>query len=132
METRLDLLKIGALLGGALLAALPMIAAAQEESGTKTARELRASYDKVVKGKTIAFLPIALGIPLQDEWSRVVQSEACGPYFFADLAGVSEVDEQAAIDAGQIQANRIQYVGRRRESRTSRRLTSTIGETSTD
>src|ERR1700753_572932 len=76
MKTRLDLLKIGALSGGALLASLPMIAAAQEEGGTKTARELRASYDKVVKGKTIAFLPIALGIPLQDEWSRVVQSEA--------------------------------------------------------
>jgi SAM-dependent methyltransferase len=36
-----------------------------------------------------------------------------GPYFFADLAGVSETDEQAAIDAGQIQAGRIEYVGRR-------------------
>jgi hypothetical protein len=34
-----------------------------------------------------------------------------GPYFFADLADVSEADEQAAIDAGQIQANRIDYVG---------------------
>jgi SAM-dependent methyltransferase len=39
---------------------------------------------------------------------------ARGPYFFPDLAGVSEADEQAAIDAGQIQANRILYVGRRR------------------
>ena len=28
------------------------------------------------KGKTIAFLPIALGVPLQDEWGRVVQDEA--------------------------------------------------------
>jgi SAM-dependent methyltransferase len=36
-----------------------------------------------------------------------------GPYFFADLAGVSEADEQAAIDAGEIQAGRIAYVGRR-------------------
>jgi SAM-dependent methyltransferase len=36
-----------------------------------------------------------------------------GPYFFAELAGVSEADEQAAIDRGEIQANRIQYVGRR-------------------
>src|ERR1700739_4282106 len=76
MKTRSDLLKVGALLGGALLAALPMIAAAQDEGGTKTGGELLASYDKVVKGKTITFLPIALGIPLQDEWSRVVQSEA--------------------------------------------------------
>jgi ribose transport system substrate-binding protein len=68
--------KVGALLGGLLLAALPVIAAAQEEGGTKTARELRATYDKDVKGKTIAFLPIALGVPLQDEWGRVLQSEA--------------------------------------------------------
>ncbi|HEY6294563.1 MAG TPA: methyltransferase domain-containing protein [Streptosporangiaceae bacterium] len=37
-----------------------------------------------------------------------------GPYFFADLAGISEADEQAAIDAGLIQANRIQYAGRPR------------------
>lgn len=37
-----------------------------------------------------------------------------GPYFFPDLANVSESDEQAAIDRGQIQANRIEYVGRRR------------------
>jgi SAM-dependent methyltransferase len=37
-----------------------------------------------------------------------------GPYFFSDLAGVSEADEQAAIDRGQIQANRMQFVGRRR------------------
>jgi SAM-dependent methyltransferase len=37
-----------------------------------------------------------------------------GPYFFPDLAGTSEADEQAAIDGGLIQANRVQYVGRRR------------------
>jgi hypothetical protein len=37
-----------------------------------------------------------------------------GPYFFSDLAGISEDDEQAAIDAGDIQANRIAFVGRRR------------------
>jgi hypothetical protein len=37
-----------------------------------------------------------------------------GPCFFPDLAGVSEADEQAAIHRGQIQANRMQYVGRRR------------------
>ena len=38
---------------------------------------------------------------------------AYGPYFFPDLAGVGEDDERAAIDAGEIQANRIAYVGRR-------------------
>jgi len=33
-----------------------------------------------------------------------------GPYFFADLAEVSEADEWAAINAELIQANRINYV----------------------
>ncbi len=37
-----------------------------------------------------------------------------GPYFFPDLDGTSEADEQRAIDAGLIQATRIQYTGRRR------------------
>ena len=37
-----------------------------------------------------------------------------GPYFFADLVGTSEADERAAIDAGLIRANRIQYAGRPR------------------
>src|ERR1700749_319587 len=64
------------LLAGAVLAALPMWAGAQEESGTKTARELRASYDKALQGKTIAYLPIALGVPLSDEWGRVVKEES--------------------------------------------------------
>jgi SAM-dependent methyltransferase len=36
-----------------------------------------------------------------------------GPYFFPELDGTSEADEQAAIDRGKIQANRIQYAGRR-------------------
>jgi SAM-dependent methyltransferase len=36
-----------------------------------------------------------------------------GPYFFPDLAGTSKADEQAAIDRGLIQANGIQYAGRR-------------------
>jgi SAM-dependent methyltransferase len=42
------------------------------------------------------------------------QSLTYGPYFFADVSGASEDDEQAAIDAGEIKANRIDYVGRRR------------------
>ncbi|HYM29767.1 MAG TPA: sugar ABC transporter substrate-binding protein [Candidatus Cybelea sp.] len=63
------------LAGFALMAGLPSIARAQEETGTKTAHELRADYDKTLKGKTIAFLPIAHGVPLMDEWGRVVKSE---------------------------------------------------------
>ena len=38
---------------------------------------------------------------------------AYGPYFFPDV-GISEADEQEAIDVGEIQANRIAYVGRPR------------------
>jgi SAM-dependent methyltransferase len=34
-----------------------------------------------------------------------------GPYFFPDLADTTEADEQAAIDAGQIQATGIRYAG---------------------
>jgi SAM-dependent methyltransferase len=41
---------------------------------------------------------------------------AYGPYFFPDLAGTTEADEQAAIDAGEIQATRIDYVGTRPRS----------------
>jgi len=37
-----------------------------------------------------------------------------GPYFFPGLAGVSEAREQAAIDAGELQAGSITYAGRRR------------------
>jgi hypothetical protein len=34
-----------------------------------------------------------------------------GPYLFPDLAGTTEEDERAAIDAGTIRATRIDYVG---------------------
>jgi SAM-dependent methyltransferase len=37
-----------------------------------------------------------------------------GPYFFPDLALTTEKDEQAAIEAGQIRATRVDYVGRPR------------------
>jgi SAM-dependent methyltransferase len=38
------------------------------------------------------------------------------PYFFAELAGIDEGEEQAAIDAGQIQATGIRYTGTLRET----------------
>ena len=34
-----------------------------------------------------------------------------GPYFFADLDGITRVEEQAAIDAGRIQASGLDHVG---------------------
>jgi SAM-dependent methyltransferase len=36
---------------------------------------------------------------------------ARGAYFFPDLAGTTEEDERAAIEAGQLRATRIDYVG---------------------
>ena len=39
---------------------------------------------------------------------------AYGPYLFPDLARTTEEDEQAAIEAGQIRATRVDYVGRPR------------------
>ena len=39
---------------------------------------------------------------------------AFGPYVFPDLADTSEAEEQAAIDAGRIQATRIHWVGENR------------------
>ena len=55
------------------------------------------------------------GQDILDELDARFDSEpvAYGPFFFADLAGTTEADEQAAIDGGLIQANRLQYVGRR-------------------
>jgi SAM-dependent methyltransferase len=40
-----------------------------------------------------------------------------GPYLFPDLDGVAAADEQAAIDAGEIQPTGIRYVGRLRSAR---------------
>jgi hypothetical protein len=41
------------------------------------------------------------------------QLYAEGPYFFADLADISEAEEQAAIDAGLIRAGGIRYAATR-------------------
>ena len=76
MKPRLSLVGTAAAMAAAMLIASPPALRAQEEGGTKTAHELRSDYDKAVKGKTIAFLPIALGVPLQDEWARVIEQEA--------------------------------------------------------
>lgn len=39
------------------------------------------------------------------------RSCASGPYFFPDLAGTTEADEQAAIDGGRIRAGGVRYAG---------------------
>jgi SAM-dependent methyltransferase len=48
---------------------------------------------------------------LDARFSRQFHAE--GPYLFADLADISEAEEQAAIDAGLIQAGGIRYVATR-------------------
>ena len=48
---------------------------------------------------------------LDDRFDRVELS--FGPYLFPELAATSAEDEQDAIEAGQIRATRVDYVGRR-------------------
>ncbi|WP_232661625.1 class I SAM-dependent methyltransferase [Pseudonocardia sp. TRM90224] len=50
---------------------------------------------------------------LDARFSRVQVADRL-PYFFPDLAGVEEADEQAAIDADRIQGTGFRYVGERR------------------
>jgi ribose transport system substrate-binding protein len=76
MLSRRTLCGMTAIVAAAVVVAGPGTVRAQEEGGTKTAHELRAQYDKDLKGKTIAFLPIATGVPLMDEWGRVIKTEA--------------------------------------------------------
>jgi hypothetical protein len=48
---------------------------------------------------------------LDARFNRQVYTE--GPYFFPDLADTSQAEEQAAIDAGLIQAGGIRYAATR-------------------
>jgi SAM-dependent methyltransferase len=56
------------------------------------------------------------GALILDRTDTRFQRQTCnyGPYLFPDLDATSELDEQAAIDAGQIQATGIWYAGRLR------------------
>ncbi len=45
-------------------------------SGGDSSVNLRARVDQSLKGKTIAWVPIALGIPLTDIWTQVMRAEA--------------------------------------------------------
>lgn len=44
--------------------------------GQSSTTELADSYQKALAGKTIAFVPLALGLPLTDGWSRAMKAEA--------------------------------------------------------
>ena len=83
------------------LVAAPLAASAQQAGGTKTAHELRAEFDKSVKGKTIAFLPIALGVPLMDEWGYNIKAgaEAYGMKFIVRDPNANPAAMQQALAA---------------------------------
>ncbi len=53
---------------------------------------------------------------LDARFDRLAYAE--GPYFFSELAAVTEADEQQAIDSKQISANGIRYAGRSRRDET--------------
>ena len=78
MLKRQILARTAAVLAAAAILCLcgPVVAQAQDEGGTKAARELRAEYDTAVKGKTIAYLPISLAAPITAEWGRMIEMEA--------------------------------------------------------
>ncbi len=45
-------------------------------SGGDSSANLQKRVDEALKGKTIAWVPIALGIPLADIWTQVMRAEA--------------------------------------------------------
>lgn len=55
---------------------LATAATAQEMTGGKSSQELRAKVEKALEGKTVAWVPVALGIPLTDIWTKVMREEA--------------------------------------------------------
>jgi ABC-type sugar transport system substrate-binding protein len=65
---------------GALAATVAMglagSAFAQEMTGGKSSAELRQKVEKALHGKTIAWVPVALGVPLTDIWTKVMKEEA--------------------------------------------------------
>jgi SAM-dependent methyltransferase len=61
-----------------------------------------ATRDGLHRGETLLRL-------LSERFERRLLAH--GPYFFPDLANTTAADEQAAIDAGEIQATRIDWVG---------------------
>ena len=91
-------------------AALDLVAAALVPGGVAVIVEwARERFDEATARWCFARLPEA-----GDHLGGLHQRQAEWRYVFPELAGTSEADEQAAIDSGLIQANRIQYVGRRR------------------
>ena len=62
--------------GAACVAALAAGTTAMAESKLKVSEDLKNSFVEATNGKTIAWVPQALGVPLSDGWTAVMQSEA--------------------------------------------------------
>lgn len=71
---------VASLLAALLLAAgLPgRTCAADELAGGNSSKELVERTRKALEGKTVAWVPVALGNPLTDEWTAVIKQEAEG------------------------------------------------------
>ena len=69
---------VGGLLTGACALALvsTAVVAAEAPKASKNAMEMQAKFDKALKGKTIGWVPVTLGVPLADEWTAQMKQEA--------------------------------------------------------
>jgi ABC-type sugar transport system substrate-binding protein len=76
MLKRMKWLSAGLVVLAMAILAPPLAAAAEDETGTKAARDTRADYDRAVKGKTIAYIPITMAAPISAEWGHVIETEA--------------------------------------------------------
>ena len=61
---------------GASAGAAPPAASAQDLSGGNSSADLHAKAEAALKGKTIAWVPLQLGLPLTDIWTKVMREEA--------------------------------------------------------
>lgn len=50
--------------------------ASSAKGATKTTIEIREKFDKAFAGKTIAFVPISMGVPLTITWKNTIEKEA--------------------------------------------------------
>lgn len=60
----------------ALTALAGPVLAADAPKPSKNALELQARAEKALRGKTIGWVPVTLGIPLADEWTATMKQEA--------------------------------------------------------
>lgn len=75
VRTKLKILTSALMVGGVAVALASTAIAAGKISG-KTERMVRSDYVTSLEGKTVAYVPISLGLPLSDYWHYGIQSSA--------------------------------------------------------